>query len=99
MERTASGAYSYGVAASLPLGNGSCVSLLEYAEEAVLLQQLQQTFDNVGNVAVSVAGGGDPISYLELGNMSMETGGRPSKRSSGSMAAGSLADLLEAASN
>ena len=64
---TVSGAYSYGVAASLPLGNGSCVSLLEYAEEAVLLQQLQQTFDNLGG-----AGGGDLPSYMDLEHMSGE---------------------------
>ena len=46
LERSASG-YSFGLAATLPLGDGSCVSLLEYAEEAVMLQALSQSYDEL----------------------------------------------------
>ena len=54
LERSASG-YSFGLAATLPLGDGSCVSLLEYAEEAVMLQALSQSYDELD--AANLVGG------------------------------------------
>lgn len=59
------GKYCFGLARSLPLADGQEVCLLEYAVEAVLLQRLSQTYENLQDSSSSNTMEGS-FSYLML---------------------------------